>query len=117
MRSPWSRPIVVDTAAGSRFTDVDGNDYVEVAFGSTIASAGHRHPAVVEAVSSRLRRGIQSFRCQTPVPVKVAHGAVSPLRHVAGVTPWWWRNRPRTAGVGASGHLLNNWHEVGAKAP
>ena len=59
MHSLWEHTIVVDTADGGRFTDVDGNDYVDFSLGITIASAGHTHPAVVEAVSARLRSGIQ----------------------------------------------------------
>ncbi len=59
MHSLWGRPVVVDTASGSHFTDVDGNEYVDFALGVTISSAGHTHPAIVDAVTDRIRGGIQ----------------------------------------------------------
>jgi glutamate-1-semialdehyde 2,1-aminomutase len=42
---------------GSHVWDVDGNEYVDMHGGYGAAIAGHGHPALVEAVSARVRRG------------------------------------------------------------
>ncbi|HEX6844457.1 MAG TPA: aminotransferase class III-fold pyridoxal phosphate-dependent enzyme [Actinomycetota bacterium] len=52
-------PMFVAGADGSRFTDVDGNQYVDFHFGITIASTGHTPAPVVRAVTERIRTGIQ----------------------------------------------------------
>ena len=52
-------PMFVDSADGAYFTDVDGHRYLDMYLNITVASAGHTHPAVVEAASERLRRGVQ----------------------------------------------------------
>jgi glutamate-1-semialdehyde 2,1-aminomutase len=43
--------------AGSKVFDVDGTEYVDMHGGYGASIAGHAHPAIVEAVSSRVRRG------------------------------------------------------------
>ena len=43
--------------AGSHVWDVDGNEYVDMHGGYGASIAGHGHPAIVEAVSARVRRG------------------------------------------------------------
>lgn len=43
--------------AGSKVYDVDGNEYVDMHGGYGAAIAGHAHPAIVDAVSARVRRG------------------------------------------------------------
>jgi glutamate-1-semialdehyde 2,1-aminomutase len=50
-------PIFVDTATGSRFRDLDGNEYIDhnLCFGALMA--GHCHPAVMKAVEKRLSTG------------------------------------------------------------
>ncbi len=52
---PW--PIFVKEASGSRFRDLDGNEYVDhnLTFGALMA--GHCHPAVMQAVEKRLSTG------------------------------------------------------------
>jgi len=52
-----SGPIFVESAAGARITDVDGNSYVDfcMAFGPLIL--GHAHPEVRAAVATALDRG------------------------------------------------------------
>lgn len=44
-------------AAGSKLYDVDGTEYVDMHGGYGVSIAGHAHPAIVEAVSERVRRG------------------------------------------------------------
>ena len=51
-------PLFVATASGSRFTDVDGQTYVDLCLGDTGAMTGHAPPAAVEAISSQAARGI-----------------------------------------------------------
>jgi glutamate-1-semialdehyde 2,1-aminomutase len=52
---PW--PIFVKEASGSKFRDLDGNEYIDhnLTFGALMA--GHCHPAVMKAVSARLSTG------------------------------------------------------------
>src|SRR5438105_15259300 len=50
-------PIFVKDAQGSRFRDLDGNEYIDhnLCFGALMA--GHCHPAVMKAVEKRLKTG------------------------------------------------------------
>ncbi len=52
---PW--PIFVKEASGSKFRDLDGNEYIDynLTFGALMA--GHCHPAVMKAVAKRLSTG------------------------------------------------------------
>ena len=52
---PW--PIFVKEASGSKFRDLDGNEYIDhnLSFGALMA--GHCHPAVMKAVEKRLSTG------------------------------------------------------------
>src|SRR6187431_3036411 len=43
--------------SGSKVYDVDGNEYVDMHGGYGASIAGHAHPAIVAAVSDRVRRG------------------------------------------------------------
>ena len=56
-RSIDSKPIFIDSAAGSRLTDADGSSYVDfcMAFGPLIL--GHAHPDVKAAVVAALDKG------------------------------------------------------------
>ena len=61
---PWmtewagDHPVFVAEAEGSRFTDVDGNEYVDFCLGDTGAMTGHSPPPTVAAVSKQASRGI-----------------------------------------------------------
>ncbi len=50
-------PIFVSEASGSKFRDLDGNEYIDhnLCFGTLMA--GHSHPAVIKAVEARLHKG------------------------------------------------------------
>ena len=50
-------PIFVKDASGSKFRDLDGNEYIDhnLCFGALMA--GHCHPAVMKAVEKRLSTG------------------------------------------------------------
>jgi glutamate-1-semialdehyde aminotransferase len=57
-RWPGDHPVYVDHAGGARFTDADGNEFVDFCLGDTGGMAGHSPPATVEAVARQARRGI-----------------------------------------------------------
>ncbi len=59
-RSEWKDmvyPIVVANAGGSKLTDVDGNEYIDLVNGFGQTAFGHSPPFVVEAVKQQLDRG------------------------------------------------------------
>src|SRR5262245_40643967 len=51
-------PVFAESAEGARFTDVDGNEYVDLCLGDTGAMTGHSPEATVTAVAERAARGI-----------------------------------------------------------
>lgn len=51
-------PIVCETASGSRFTDVDGNEYVDIAMGMGVHYFGHSPRFVDEAVQAQLSKNL-----------------------------------------------------------
>lgn len=51
-------PIVADTSKGPRFTDIDGNDYVDITNGFGSVFFGHRPDFLVEAVHAQVERDI-----------------------------------------------------------
>src|SRR3954451_7490424 len=61
---PWMtewagpHPVFAAEASGARFTDVDGNEYVDFCLGDTGAMTGHAPRATTEAVAAQSRRGI-----------------------------------------------------------
>jgi glutamate-1-semialdehyde 2,1-aminomutase len=58
---PGPHPVFVAEASGARFTDVDGNTYVDLCLGDTGAMTGHSLPATVAAVESQAPRGITTM--------------------------------------------------------
>jgi glutamate-1-semialdehyde 2,1-aminomutase len=60
-RWPGAHPIFVDYASGARFTDVDGNEYVDFCLGDTGAMTGHALPAVASAISNQARQGLTTM--------------------------------------------------------
>ena len=61
---PWmtewagAYPVFVAEASGARFTDVDGNSYVDFCLGDTGAMTGHSPAPTAEAVAAQAARGI-----------------------------------------------------------
>ena len=51
-------PLWVESAAGARFTCVDGHEYADFCLGDTGAMAGHGPAPTIAAVERQLRRGI-----------------------------------------------------------
>jgi glutamate-1-semialdehyde 2,1-aminomutase len=60
-RWPGAWPVVFESAAGARLTDVDGNEYVDFCLGDTGAMAGHSPAPTVAAASARMSRGITTM--------------------------------------------------------
>jgi glutamate-1-semialdehyde aminotransferase len=57
-RWPGDHPVFVDRAAGARFWDVDGNEFIDFCLGDTGGMAGHAPKAAVDAISRQAARGI-----------------------------------------------------------
>ena len=61
---PWMtewagpHPVFAASAAGAHFTDVDGNEYVDLCLGDTGAMTGHSPPSAVAAIAEQAARGI-----------------------------------------------------------
>jgi glutamate-1-semialdehyde 2,1-aminomutase len=51
-------PVFVATAEGAHFTDVDGNEFVDLCLGDTGGMAGHGPKASVEAIAAQAANGI-----------------------------------------------------------
>lgn len=60
-RWPGAHPVFVDHATGARFTDVDGNEYVDFCLGDTGAMTGHALPTVADAISKQAREGLTTM--------------------------------------------------------
>jgi glutamate-1-semialdehyde 2,1-aminomutase len=64
---PWmtrwagSFPLFVDHARDARFTDVDGQEYVDLCLGDTGAMTGHALPSVADALHERARHGFTTM--------------------------------------------------------
>ena len=64
-------PRFIESAKGSRLTDVDGNEYVDLVCSWGPMLMGHAHPAVVEAVREAAGRGL-SFGAPTAGETELA---------------------------------------------
>ena len=51
-------PLVVKSGDGCIITDVDGNEYIDMNAGLAVASVGHRHPRVTQAIKEQVDRFI-----------------------------------------------------------
>lgn len=58
IRWAGSFPVFVKEAKGARFTDVDGNSYIDFCLGDTGAMTGHSPDAMVKAVMDQIQKGI-----------------------------------------------------------
>ncbi|MEJ7901101.1 MAG: aminotransferase class III-fold pyridoxal phosphate-dependent enzyme, partial [Thermomicrobiales bacterium] len=54
-RSVGGSPLFIDHGAGSRFWDIDGNEYIDYVLSWGPLILGHAHPEVVEATTAALR--------------------------------------------------------------
>jgi len=58
IRWAGSFPVFVKEAKGARFTDVDGNSYIDFCLGDTGAMTGHSPDATVNAINEQIQKGI-----------------------------------------------------------
>jgi glutamate-1-semialdehyde 2,1-aminomutase len=61
IRWPGSFPVFAAEAHGARFTDVDGQEYVDFCLGDTAAMTGHSPEPTVRAVAEQAARGITTM--------------------------------------------------------
>jgi glutamate-1-semialdehyde 2,1-aminomutase len=70
-RAVGGQPFFVQSARGSRLTDVDGNELIDYVLTWGPAILGHAHPRVIEAVQAAAARGT-SFGIPNPAEVELA---------------------------------------------
>jgi glutamate-1-semialdehyde 2,1-aminomutase len=70
-RGVGGEPFFVESAAGARLRDVDGNEYLDYVLSWGPLILGHAHPAVVSAVTEAAARGT-SYGAPTPAEVQLA---------------------------------------------
>jgi len=58
---PGAHPVFVQQAKGARFTDIDGNTYVDFCLGDTGSMTGHSPDATVAAVREQVGKGITAM--------------------------------------------------------
>src|SRR3954467_10357408 len=85
---------------GSKVYDVDGNEYVDLHGGYGVSIAGHAHPAIVAAVSDRVRRGTHFAQ-----PTEDAIWVATELRRRFGLPLWRFANSGTEATMDAV-HLM-----------
>ncbi|MBN1754828.1 aminotransferase class III-fold pyridoxal phosphate-dependent enzyme [bacterium] len=79
-RSP-EIPLVVDHGQGCMIYDVDGNEFLDFGAGYAVASTGHCHPEVVEAIQTQAERLLHLpgsdffYELQTELAEKLANWA------------------------------------------
>lgn len=52
-------PLVAERSSGSRFWDIDGNEYIDTAMGYGVCLFGHNPPFVAEAIQNQLALGME----------------------------------------------------------
>lgn len=74
-KSVGADPLIIDHAQGSKIYDADGNEYIDYVGSWGPMIVGHRHPAVMEAISSILLKGT-SFGAPTEIETELARRVV-----------------------------------------
>ncbi len=80
---PGPHPVYVAAAKGSRFTDVDGIEYVDFCLGDTGAMVGHSPDASVAAIAAQLQKGLTFM-----LPTEDAAVAAQTLADRFGLPKW-----------------------------
>ena len=80
---PGGFPLFVAEARGSRFTDVDGHEYVDFCLGDTGAMSGHAPEATLRAIAEQAAKGIT-----TMLPTEDALVVSEELTRRFGVARW-----------------------------
>lgn len=58
---PGKYPLFVSSAKGAHFTDVDGNEYIDLCLGDTGSMTGHSPEATTAAIKSQLNKGMTAM--------------------------------------------------------
>jgi glutamate-1-semialdehyde 2,1-aminomutase len=69
---PGGFPVVVESAKGAHFVDIDGNKYIDLCLGDTGSMTGHSPHATVAAIKAQIDRGI-TMMLPTEDAVIVSH--------------------------------------------
>jgi glutamate-1-semialdehyde 2,1-aminomutase len=80
-RGVGGEPFVVKSGAGSRITDVDGNEYIDYVLSWGPLILGHAPPAVLDALDEAMQSGT-SFGIPTELEVRLAELVVERMPHV-----------------------------------
>ena len=64
-------PIYAESAAGCRFTDVDGNEFIDMVGGTGIIYLGYCHPQVDAAAIAQIKKGIE-YAVNSPLELELA---------------------------------------------
>ena len=80
---PGAHPVFVKQAKGARFTDIDGNTYVDFCLGDTGSMTGHSPDATVAAVREQAGKGITAM-----LPTEDAAIVSALLRERFGLPLW-----------------------------
>jgi glutamate-1-semialdehyde 2,1-aminomutase len=96
------QPVWLSHGRGSKVTDVDGNEYVDLHGGYGAALAGHAHPAIAKAVAEQAKNGTH-FAQPTPDAVAVAQE----LARRFGLPIWRFANSGTEATMDAV-HLMRS---------
>ncbi|MBF0290159.1 MAG: aminotransferase class III-fold pyridoxal phosphate-dependent enzyme, partial [SAR324 cluster bacterium] len=65
-------PIVAARSEGTRFWDIDGNEYLDIAMGYGVSFFGHRPPFIIEALEAQMKEGFE-LAPQSDLSGKVAN--------------------------------------------
>ena len=74
-------PLFIQEADGAAITDADGNHYIDYIGSWGPMILGHRHPAVIEAVTAVLQRGT-SFGAPTDLEIELAEQVIAAIPSV-----------------------------------
>ena len=104
---PGPHPVYVASAKGSRFTDVDGIEYVDFCLGDTGAMVGHSPDASIKAIKEQLDKGITFM-----LPTEDAAVVAKTLADRFGVPKWQFT----LTATDANRHILRYARHVTGKS-
>ena len=80
---PGAYPLFVASAKGAHFTDLDGNNYIDLCLGDTGSMTGHSPSATVRTINHQLERGMTAM-----LPTEDALAVSSELAERFGLPLW-----------------------------